>query len=110
VRIGKLERLLEVIENEMSDRIRELAKRKIIENNLLTNDELETLHAAYGNAQKEISDLKNHNDILIKRVKRLERRSGKLGKDLLKCKNELRNPSPDKDEWKQFNKANRQGK
>ena len=74
------------------------------------SDELVELHAAYGNAQKEISDLKNHNDILIKRVKRLERRSGKLGMDLLKCKNELRNPSPDKDEWKKYNKANRSGK
>ena len=71
------------------------------------SDELVELHAAYGNAQKEISDLKNHNDILIKQVKRLERRSVKLGKDLLKCKNELRNPSPD---WKQYNKANRSGK
>ena len=48
-------------------------------------DELVELHAAYGNAQKEISDLKSHNDILIKQVKRLERRSGKLGMDLLKC-------------------------
>jgi len=102
------------------------------------SDELIELHAAYGNAQKEISDLKSHNDILIKsnkelykekniihdrlveveevrqdyfkQIKRLERRSGKLGKDLLKCKNELRNPAPHKDDWKQFNKANRQGK
>lgn len=73
-------------------------------------NELETLHVSYGNAQKEISDLKNHNDILIKRVKRLERRSGKLGMDLLKCKNELRNPAPDRDDWKKYNKANRQGK
>ena len=73
------------------------------------NDELEELHAAYGNAQKEVSDLKSHNDILIKQVKRLERRSGKLGMDLLRCKNELRNPSPDEDVWKQFNKANRSG-
>lgn len=72
-------------------------------------DELVELHAAYGNAQKEISDLKSHNDILIKRVKRLERRSGKLGMDLLKCKNELRNPAPHKDDWKKFNKANRSG-
>lgn len=77
-------------------------------------DELETLHAAYGNAQKEISDLKSHNDILItekdvltKKVKRLERRSGKLGNYLLKCKNELRNPSPNNDEWKKYNKENR---
>jgi len=74
------------------------------------SDELVELHAAYGNAQKEISDLKSHNDTLIKRVKRLERRSGKLGKQLLKCKNELRNPSPDEDVWKQYNKANRQGR
>ena len=72
-------------------------------------DELEELHAAYGDAQKEIINLKNHNDILIKQVKRLERRSGKLGMDLLRCKNELRNPSPDEDVWKQFNKANRSG-
>lgn len=73
------------------------------------SDELIELHAAYGNAQKEISDLKNHNDILIKQVKRLERRSGKLGMDLLKCKNELRNPSVDEDVWKKYNKANRSG-
>ena len=73
------------------------------------SDELVELHAAYGNAQKEISDLKNHNDILIKRVERLERRSGKLGKQLLKCKNELRNPSADDGAWKQYNKENRSG-
>lgn len=75
-------------------------------------DELIELHAAYGNAQKEISDLKSHNDILINRVEKLEKSNYKMrgknqkqGAQLLKCKNELRNPNPD---WKQFNKANRQ--
>ena len=70
-------------------------------------DELVELHAAYGNAQKEISDLKNHNDTLIKQVKRLERRSGKLGKDILWAKNKLREHGIE--EWKLLNKANRSG-
>ena len=96
-------------------------------------DELVELHAAYGNAQKEISDLKSHNDILIKsnkelyeknniihdrlveveevrqdyfkQIKRLERRSGKLGKDILWAKNKLREHGIE--EWKLLNKANR---
>lgn len=70
-------------------------------------DELVELHAAYGNAQKEISDLKSHNDILIKRNKRLERRSGELGKNLLWAKNKLREHGIE--EWKLLNKSNRQG-
>lgn len=102
MRIGNLERLLEVIENEMSDRIRKLAKRKIIENNLLTKDELETLHAAYNDMKKENLTLKNENERLNKSNYKMRGKNQKQGAKVLRLENELRRT--DSVKWDNYKK------
>src|SRR5699024_2247870 len=67
----------------------------LIEKSKKQSDELETVSAAYNDAQKEISTLKKRNE-------RLTKRSNQMGKDLLWAKNKLRENGDER--WKLLNK------
>ena len=57
--------------------------------------------------KNKYAELIKENEALKKQIKRLESRSAKLGRELLMCKNELRNPAPEEENWKKYNKKER---